>query len=42
MLFQGCRLEVGGLLGGPSGGGDGSWEVKREIGFGYRRIDSLS
>ena len=27
VLFQGCRLEVGGLLGGPKGGGDGSWEV---------------
>ena len=26
VLFQGCRLEVGGLLGGPSGG-DGSWEM---------------
>ena len=21
VLFQGCRLEVGGLLGGPGGGG---------------------
>ena len=28
VLFQRCRLEVGGLLGGPRGGGwDGSWEV---------------
>ena len=24
------------------GVGDGSWEVEREIGFGYRRRDSLS
>ena len=22
VLFQGCRLEVGGLLGGPRGGGE--------------------
>ena len=29
VLFQGCRLEVSGLLRGPRGwgGGDGSWEV---------------
>ena len=27
VLFQGCRLEMGGLLGGPRGVGDCSWEV---------------
>ena len=27
VLFQGCRLEIGGLLAGPRAGEDGSWEV---------------
>ena len=25
VLFQGCPLEVGGLLGGPGGWGEGAW-----------------
>ena len=37
MLFQGCRLEVGGLLGGPRGGGGmvhGRCSVKLVLGTG--------
>ena len=36
VLFQGCRLEVGGLLGGPMGGGmvHGRCSVKLSLGTG--------
>ena len=43
LWFQNRILVSGRWRGlGLGGGCDGSWEVKPEIGFGYRRSDSLS